>query len=272
MNQYFEFQEIAEDQKVRWASFHLEGEANQWWQWLRKALDEEQRTMTWEAFEYELRARFGPSDAEDFDGTLSRVKQIMTLRDYQQEFERLGNRVRGWTQKVLVGTLMGDLKPEIADGIRMFKPRLIKEAISLARMRDDHIIRQRRFLQPSTTRTPLTVANPVPPVAPTQALVKRLSWDEIQKRRAQGLCFNCKERFTLRHKCQEPQLLILEGYTPHDGNICVAYTKEPTSSEEVEVIKEPEITLHALTGWTVPRTMHINAKLGSYKDACTTIS
>ena len=137
MNQYFEFQEIAEDQKVRLASFHLEGAANQWWQWLRKALDEEQRTITWKVFEYELRARFGPSDAEDFDEALSRVKQITTLRDYQREFERLGNRVRGWTQKALVGTFIGGLKPEIAYGIRMFKPRLVKEAINLARMRDD---------------------------------------------------------------------------------------------------------------------------------------
>ena len=74
VNRYFKFQEIAEDQKVRLASFHLEGVANQWWQWLQKALDEEQRTITWEVFEDELRARFGPSDAEDFNKALSRVK------------------------------------------------------------------------------------------------------------------------------------------------------------------------------------------------------
>ena len=53
--------------------------------------------------------------------------------------------------------------------------------------------------------------------------------------------------------------------------MCGRY-EEPTSSEEVEEIKEPEITLHALTGWNVPRTMRINAKLGSYRDACTAIS
>ena len=52
----------------------------------------------------------------------------------------------------------------------------------------------------------------------------------------------------------------------------MADTEEPTSSEEVEKIKEPEITLHALTGWIVPRIMRINTKLGSYRDACTVIS
>jgi len=54
----------------------------------------------------------------------------------------LGNRVRGWTQKALVGTFMGGLKPEIAEGIRMFKPQSLKEAISLARMKDEQMIRQ----------------------------------------------------------------------------------------------------------------------------------
>jgi len=62
------------------------------------------------------------------------VKQVGSLRDYQKEFERLGNRVLGWTQKALVGKFMGGLKPEVAKGIRMFKPKSLKEVISLARM------------------------------------------------------------------------------------------------------------------------------------------
>jgi len=45
--------------------------------------------------------------------------------------------VQGWTQKALVGTFMGGLKTEIAKGIKMFKPKSLKEAKSLARMRDE---------------------------------------------------------------------------------------------------------------------------------------
>ena len=59
---------------------------------------------------------------------------MRSLRDYQKEFERVGNRVHCWTPKALVGTFMEGLKPEIVDGIRMFKPKTLKEAISLARM------------------------------------------------------------------------------------------------------------------------------------------
>ncbi|KAJ0053780.1 hypothetical protein Pint_00561 [Pistacia integerrima] len=74
VDQLFEFQEVADDQKVHLASFHLEGEANQWWQWFRKAVDEEQRIISQEDLEDEVRAWLGPPDFEDFDEALSQVK------------------------------------------------------------------------------------------------------------------------------------------------------------------------------------------------------
>ncbi|KAH7572791.1 hypothetical protein JRO89_XS03G0015000 [Xanthoceras sorbifolium] len=100
---------------------------------------------------------------------------------------------------------------------------------------------------------------------PTPVSFKRLSWDEMQKRRAQGLCFNYNERFTPGHKCQVPQLLILEGHTHTDGITCDEVVKEPTNTKEIKEIKEPEITLLALTRWTIPRTMRINTKIGSHE-------
>ena len=39
--------------------------------------------------------------------------------------------------------------------------------------------------------------------------MKQLSWDEMQKRRIQGLCFNCDEKFTPGHGCKGPLLLLL---------------------------------------------------------------
>ena len=131
--------------------------------------------MTWENFHEELWARFGPTECEDFDKALSKVKQMGSLRDYQKEFERLENRVQGWTQKALVGTLMGGLKPEIANGIRMFKPKLLKEAISLARMRDEqltHIKKDLCSFNGTNFDSSPRKASPI----------NQLNWDEMQKR------------------------------------------------------------------------------------------
>ncbi|KAH7557220.1 hypothetical protein JRO89_XS11G0077000 [Xanthoceras sorbifolium] len=205
-------------------------------------------TLVDQFFEYQgtlenQKSRFGPTDCEDFDEALSKIRQSGSLRDYQKEFEKLGNRVQGWTQKALVRTFMGGLKAEIADGIRMFKPKSLKEAISLARMRDEQLIRQRKVIGPFSP-TKIKAATPM----------KRLTWDEMQKRRAQGLCFNCDEKFTTGHKCRGPQLLLLEG------------SNEDSDDDEIEgsMEQQPEISLHALSGWSSYKTMRVTAKIGPY--------
>ena len=107
-----------------------------------------------------------------------------SLRDYQREFERLGNRVQGWTERALVGTFMGGLRPNISDGIRMFKPQTLKEVISLARMKDDQLVRQRKLVRLAPpTRAPLALplTQRAAPSAPV-ALVRQLSWEEMQWR------------------------------------------------------------------------------------------
>jgi hypothetical protein len=37
---------------------------------------------------------------------------------------------------------MGGLKSEVAEGIQIIKPRTVKEAISLARMKEEQLVRQ----------------------------------------------------------------------------------------------------------------------------------
>ena len=86
VGQFFEYQNTSETNKVYLASFHLEGEANQWWQWLRRAYHEEGKVVTWGIFVEELWSRFGPTDCEDFDEVLSKIEQKGSLRDYQKEF------------------------------------------------------------------------------------------------------------------------------------------------------------------------------------------
>lgn len=110
---------------------------------------EENVVIRWEIFEKELLVRFGQTEIEDYDEALSRIHQRGTLREYQRDFERLANRIMGWPQKALVGTFTGVLKDEILEGVRMFKPRTLRDAIELARMREDSLARQRRPVYPS---------------------------------------------------------------------------------------------------------------------------
>ncbi|GJY17524.1 hypothetical protein Tco_0389015 [Tanacetum coccineum] len=111
------------------------------------AYQEEGKEVTCDIFYEELWSRFGPTDCEDFDEALL---------------------------KALVGTLIGG----IVDGIRMFKPTNLKDATSLARMRDEQLNRL----------SPITQASSVRPIKNTT--IKRLTWDEMQKKRAQAMASN----------------------------------------------------------------------------------
>lgn len=61
-----------------------------------------------------------------------------------------------------------------------------------------------RFLPP-------TMMAPIAPKQVVGSLVKRISWEEMQRMREKGLCFNCNDRFTPGHKCKTPQLFLIEG-------------------------------------------------------------
>ena len=67
VNQFLEYQGTTPAQKVSLASYHLKGEANQWWQWVHRSYKEDGKEVTWVDFEDELWARFGPTECEDFD-------------------------------------------------------------------------------------------------------------------------------------------------------------------------------------------------------------
>ncbi|GKD76866.1 hypothetical protein Tco_1339487 [Tanacetum coccineum] len=110
---------------------------------------------------------------------------------------------------------MGGLKPEIAYGIRMFKPTNLKDATSLARMKDKQLNRL----------SPITQASSAGPTMNTT--MKRLTWDEMQKKRAKGLCFNCDEKFNVGHKCKGPQLRVMESDLDEGDCESFVYQREP---------------------------------------------
>jgi hypothetical protein len=210
--QYFNYKQIPEEQKVSLAAVHLESEANQWWQWVQKLYKEVQVPITWDAFERELLIRFGPTEVKDYDEALSRIQQEGTLQDYQQEFEHLANRVVGWPQKALVGTFLGGLQQDIVYAVRMFKPKTLRDAIELACMRDDNLSRDRKIASgEGPTMSTNSAGYSTHTTRPySSGAAKKLSWEEMQKRREKGLCFGCNEKFTSGYRCQTPQALSIE--------------------------------------------------------------
>ena len=225
VSQYFDYQGTPEDRKVTLAAFHLEGEANRWWQSMKKVFQEEKTKITWKKFKKELLVRFGPMEDEDFDEALSKICQKGTLREYQREFERLANQVDGWPQKALVRAFMGGLKEEIASEIRMFKPKILSEAIELARIKDESLNRRRqgkkgfqqsnsmtKSLQKSSSRSTLGTTNQATEIGSTG----KISWEKMKRANEKGLCFRCNKKFTPRHRCATPQAFLVEAHSQQE--------------------------------------------------------
>ena len=213
--QFFHYKKTEANEKVLLASFHLQDDALEWYQWFEQS----QPNVQWEEFTQALCIRFGPSDYEDFDEALAKLQQTGTVREYQTQFERLAARVRQWPQRALVGSYVGGLKEEIRAEVKLFRPTILLHAASLARLLEEKLSKQRRPIFTATpprpslsqpppykpsllpTPTPIKTTTPFHPSnrTTTSSTFKKLSWAEMQVRREKGLCYNCDERFGPGH-------------------------------------------------------------------------
>lgn len=132
---YFEFFNIEDSKKVKMVSFHMEGEALQWFQW-EKCLT---NYSTWEDFIKILCQKFGPSEFEDSTENLVKLQQTGTLRDYILDFCRLCNRTKDISLTLLKSCFIGGLKAEFRHDVKLLKPKDGLEAFAFAQQIDANL-------------------------------------------------------------------------------------------------------------------------------------
>ncbi|CAA0810228.1 Unknown protein, partial [Striga hermonthica] len=262
--QYFELNETDGHDRVRYATFYLDGEANVWWQWLSRIYRRRQQVITWADFERELLTQFGKSDYHNYNEALARIRQTGNLREYIKEFERLACRVRDWSEDALVGAFVARLRFDPAAEVRLERPDTMHTAMEVARRREDHLVATRRGRADTRyTDTRRTGPNPAmagarPSVSnlPAGSIVRRLSPEEVKRRREKGLCFKCEEKFTPDHQCK--QAFVIEVANPdNEGS---ENEEEPHQDIVVEgTDEEAKISMHAMAGIRGPLTMRLPA-------------
>ncbi|KAG5561283.1 hypothetical protein RHGRI_004344 [Rhododendron griersonianum] len=100
---------------------------------------------------------------------LTKLRQVSTVRVYQERFEELGSRTTGLTEEFIVSFFVSGLKEEIKAGVQMFQPSNISQAIGLARLQEETIEaiirRARQPFKPTNSGWP-------PSTTPTMAIPK----------------------------------------------------------------------------------------------------
>jgi hypothetical protein len=123
-------------QRIRIASFHMEGDVLIWFQ----DVDDAGQFPTWEAFLQALLTRFGPTYDDPME-SLMRLRQVSSMTDYTSQFEALSNRL---------SYFLTGLKDDIRLPVRMLHPPNLVAAFGLAKLQEEY---------PLTSRWPLRSAS-----------------------------------------------------------------------------------------------------------------
>jgi hypothetical protein len=290
--QFFNYGNTANAQTVPISAFHMQGKALTWYNWLMDS----GHTGGWEEFVVALKVQFSPSAYDDPIGAFTKLLQTSTIEVYQSEFEMLSNRISGLTEEFRVHTFLSGLKEEIRITVTMLKPNCLSAAFGLTRLQEDEVLRRNRKVNSWSSNSNYQITKssysrlPAPTFysksAPTSNLatpstnkpqntyncnpnipVRRISLDQMQERREEGLCYCCDERYQPGHRCNRPKIFLLEGMGVDEE------PREEENAEEVLPVEELDddvvngellgISLHALVGSPTPCTMRLMGKIGA---------
>ncbi|KAL5715262.1 hypothetical protein ACHQM5_017103 [Ranunculus cassubicifolius] len=112
-NRYFLFNPIADHQKILFASLHLKGKADMWYQAHLEAIGR----MNWFGFTESMRTRFAEDVYDNVVGEFSKLVQTGTVEEYHSQFEELQSLVlinnKGFSESYFVDCFVSGLKEEI---------------------------------------------------------------------------------------------------------------------------------------------------------------
>lgn len=98
-----------EEQRIKFASFHMEGAAYAWNKWVMK----NQLVRNWREFLEALLLRLGTSLYDDPKAALKELKQSSTVAEYQSQFEALSTKVSRLSEQWLVSFFIVGLQENL---------------------------------------------------------------------------------------------------------------------------------------------------------------
>ncbi|XP_058755573.1 uncharacterized protein LOC131628770 [Vicia villosa] len=278
-DQFFSFYNLPPENRLSLISFYMKGDALGWFKWMHQ----NHLLTDWISFTRALELRFGPSTFENHQAELFKLKQTGSVMEYQTKFEQLGNQVVGLPPLAILNCFISGLNTEIQHELAIQKPTSISQAIGLAKLIESKLNESKqKFIKPYSTTYPKQISTPPntqnfkpPPLSnqPTNAMqknptpqqprfpIRKLTQAQLQERRAQGLCFNCDEKFITGHKCSTNRFFILladeEGVMPEPE--CVNMEEHSLETELNDTYFQ--LSPQALTGHYHPQTLKFKGKI-----------
>ncbi|XP_061373231.1 uncharacterized protein LOC133315594 [Gastrolobium bilobum] len=266
---YFGLQQVPENIKVRLAGMKMEGLASPWFQWLFSGGS----IHTWEDLKIAVRQRFGGTAYQDLRGVLSKLVQEGALSEYIRNFEALINQVTEFSDEVLMCFFVSGLLPDLRRAIQLHSPTSLHQAMQLAITYDAHFVELRSSFssglkkgfakhtytvdQPSPISTVLPTQKPGVPALPSSTPYRKLSHEEMQKKRDMGICYTCDEKWNSRHRCKGKLFLMLG-----DSEELETEAEEHIVWQPDPILEESHVAaLHSLAGERHPRALQFHVEI-----------
>ena len=235
-----------------------------------------------------LESQFGPSAFDSPRSNLFKLVQTGSVHQYYMEFSALANRTYGVSTEAILDYFVGGLRPEIRREVIAQNPLNLVRAFALAKLFED----KHEFRPKTTPWYPCSHYSSKPPLNSTQSTVsphlkpppllpfphskslplqqnssniRKMSQAEIQRRRENGLCFTCDEKYFFGHKCPNKQLLLpqvddqVEEASPPTvpTDDCAEESLTPVSDAKYQ----PHLSFNALHGAAGAATMQFEGTI-----------
>jgi hypothetical protein len=238
MEQFFDLHNVPHTQKVRIASLYLEPNQFVWYRWLcsHKSL------VTWTIFTEEMIAHYEDTRSNTLSSQLINLKQKGSVTEHIEKFQRLNIKVTDILDEHLIDVFIGTLKDHIQHEVHLWEPKSLENAFKVERnVESKNMAMATRRTNPNIYRE-----NNAP---------SRLTPQQLEERKAKGLCFNCDSKYSKGHKCGENKLFYIDYEEEEEQE------QEPYQDENVEAISfeefTPTILCNALARISTPQTLNI---------------
>lgn len=147
MDKYFDYEEIDEDKRVKFAVTRLKGHTALWWDNVQVERRKEGKPLikSWDRMVTKMKTKFLPKDYQlALYRQMQNLKQkMLTVREYTEEFYKVNLRA-GYVEDTPEKTVryINGLRLDIQDEINMISPRTIEDAYQCALKVEEKITRK----------------------------------------------------------------------------------------------------------------------------------
>ena len=285
--QFFDIDNTAPELKVRLAAMHMIGKALQWH--MNYLAEQFGIFPSWTNYIIALSGRFNGLFDDPLADLVALKQGTDSVPEYLEKFENARTRL-SLPEAHALSIFLTNMNPHLSLHVRQFGPTSLSDAARIASLHESSLAatpqrsyrapfnpsqQQKNYGAPYKQQTPLLPAPELPkhttkptfiPKSNTDRPARKFSYQEMQDRRAKGLCMFCDEAFTPGHqlKHKRSQIFVMECEDEDDDEDPLLENEKITdlTDEEAQAEPTPVISVNALSGSTTFNCMRVIGKYG----------